>query len=300
MSRVGLALLAAPALAARVQVHEHVHLSEENAESWWSTSGAECYSGRNFDGVVGRKALIITTSHAVLGDAGCADCDPAGVFAEEMTAPYYVFKDAGMEVTLASIQGGVVPINPEPCNSRLDSDQRFCHDPSAQEDAHNSPSITDVNFCDYDIIFMAGGWGAAWDLGASDELAAKLTRAYTNPDQFLGSVCHGALGFVRATKPDGSLLPEGLHMTGVSNRQIEALGIASITPMHPEEELKRAGAIYEVNHGVFSDLRQNLVVIEGNIVTGQNQEASCQAPQELMTKLQSHLAESRRGRRRSA
>ena len=78
-------------------------------------------------------------------------------------------------------------------------------------------------------------------------------------------------------------------MTGVSNRQIEALGIASITPMHPEEELTKAGAIYEHNSGLVTDLNQNKVVIEGNIVTGQNQLASCQVPQELMTKLQSHL-----------
>lgn len=253
---------------------------------------APCYSDRSYN-LAGHKALVISTSHSKLGDDDCDSCDDTGVYAEEMTTPYYAFKDAGMEVTLASIKGGVVPIDPSHNSSiaRAKSDTRFYKDPQAYVDSHESPSISDIDFSKYDIIFMAGGWGAAWDLGTSDDLAAKITAAYANPSQFLGSVCHGALGFIKATKPDGSLVCAGTHMTGVTDKQIEQLGIASVTPMHPEDELKKAGAIYECNHGIVTDLNQNDVVIDGRIVTGQNQQASCQVPQELMTMLQSSLQE---------
>jgi len=253
---------------------------------------APCYSDRSYD-LAGRKALVITTSHSKLGDDDCESCDDTGVYAEEMTTPYYTFKDAGMDVMLATIKGGVVPIDPAHNSSlsRAKSDTRFYNDPQAYVDSHEAPSISDVDFSKYDIIFMAGGWGAAWDLGASDELGAKISAAYANPAQFLGSVCHGALGFIKATKPDGSLVCAGTHMTGVTDKQIEQLGIASLTPMHPEDELKKAGAIYECNHGVITDLNQNDVVIDGRIVTGQNQQGSCQVPQELMTMLQNSLQE---------
>lgn len=251
---------------------------------------APCYSGRTYN-LAGHKALVITTSHSKLGDDDCDSCDPTGVYGEELTTPYYTFKDAGMDVTIASIKGGVVPIDPKYNSTitRSKSDTRFFKDPQAYADSHESPSISDVDFSEYDIIFMAGGWGAAWDLGASDELGTKISAAYANPAQFLGSVCHGALGFIKATKPDGSLVCEGTHMTGVTDKQIEQLGIADVTPMHPEDELKKAGAVYECNHGILTDLNQNDVVIDGRIVTGQNQQGSCQVPQELMTMLQGSL-----------
>jgi len=128
---------------------------------------------------------------------------------------------------------------------------------------------------------MISSWGAAWDLGTSDSLAKGISMAFEN-NKIIGSVCHGALGFIKATKPDGTLLCEGKHMTGVTNRQIKQLGIAEKTPQHPEDELKKAGAIYECKHGLVTDLTSNDVVIDGNLVTGQNQMASCQVPQEMM------------------
>lgn len=252
---------------------------------------APCYRDRSYS-LAGRTALIITTSHSKLGDENCDSCGATGVYSEELTTPYYIFKDAGMVVTLASIKGGVVPIDPTyniTFVTRTKSDVRFYKDAQAYDDTHHALAINDVDFSQYDIVFMAGGWGAAWDLGVSDVLADKVSAVYANPKQFLGSVCHGALGFIKARKPDGSLLCKGTRMTGVTNKQIEQLGIASKTPMHPEDELKKAGAIYKCSHGLLTDLLQNEVVVDGQVVTGQNQMASCQVPQELMTLLQNSL-----------
>lgn len=116
---------------------------------------------------------------------------------------------------------------------------------------------------------MAGGWGAAWDLGTSETLAAGISKAFGN-NQLLGSVCHGALGFIKASTPEGENLCKGKHMTGVTDKQIEQLGIADLTPQHPEDELKKAGAIFECHHGLITDIFSNDVVIDGNIITGQN------------------------------
>ena len=88
--------------------------------------------------------------------------------------------------------------------------------------------------------------------------------------------------FILAHKPDGSLVTEGTHMTGVTDRRIEQLGIAKVTPMHPEDALKKGGAIYECKHGLITDVRSNKVVVDGRIVTGQNQQGSCQVAQKLL------------------
>ena len=237
--------------------------------------------------LVNFSALLVVTSHDKLGDQNCTDCKPTGVYGEEMTAPYYLFKDAGLRVTLATIEGGAVPVDPTYNSSLLQStyDKRWWSDTEALRQSQHTPAVRDLNFEEYDVIFMAGGWGAAWDLGTSDALAAGVSKAYANPKQFIGSVCHGALGFIQATKPDGSLVCNGTKMTGVTDKQIEQLGIASITPLHPEDELKKAGADYQCKHGLLTDLLQNDVVVDGRIVTGQNQMASCQVPQLLMQML---------------
>jgi len=165
---------------------------------------APCYHDTaNLTGL-GVRALIITTSHDKLGDENCSSCKPTGVYGEEFTTPYYKFLDAGCSVTLMSIRGGKIPVDPT-YNSTLirsRSDKRFWQDPVAQQKASHTMAISDpaADFRMYDIVFMAGGWGAAWDLGTSIELGEKISRVFANETQFLGSVCHGALGLILAKK----------------------------------------------------------------------------------------------------
>lgn len=254
-----------------------------SAPAFPSPVEAPCFAGHQYN-LTGRKALVITTSHSKLGDQNCSNCKPTGVYGEELTAPYLLFRDAGMAVTIATILGGDVPMDPTYNGSLMQTsfDKRFYSDVRAYADSHGTPSVADLRFTDYDIIFMAGGWGAAWDLGTSSALAAGITAAYAEKDIFIGSVCHGSLGFIQAKKADGSLVCKGTRMTGVTDRQIEQLGIAKITPLHPEDALNKAGAVYECKHGLISDLLENDVVVDGRIVTGQNQMGSCQVPQLLM------------------
>jgi putative intracellular protease/amidase len=225
----------------------------------------------------GKKALIVTTSHAVLGDRG----KKTGVYASEMTIPYYAFSDAGMKVDLASIQGGEIPIEPSSLRYPLETwaDKRFLKDESFKEKSSNSNMVDDVDFLDYDIIFMAGGWGASYDLGISEILGDKLSRAH-EAGKLLGSVCHGALGFLKAKEVDGEPFVKGKKMTAVSDKQIKELKI-TYTPMHPEKELRKLGADYR-SASVFWDTFATLTLVDGNLVTGQNQNSSMETAQTLL------------------
>jgi len=237
------------------------------------------------------KALVITTSHGVLGDENCTSCKKTGVASPELTVPYYVFKDAGVEVTLASIKGQEIPIDTE-ARYMTHWDTRFWSDRDAIALTLDSPAVESVggpaspgNFTGYDLVYMAGGWGAAWDLGTSASLAEGITRANA-AGKVLGSVCHGALGFINAVAqpgtPDGDKLVKGRNMTAVTNKQIEQLGIAKLTPLHPETELKAFGANYFAHHGVLTDVDQSMVVVDGRLVTGQNQNSACETAQRML------------------
>jgi putative intracellular protease/amidase len=227
-----------------------------------------------------KKALIVTTSHGVLGETGKA----TGVYPSEMTIPYYEFLDAGLEVDIASIKGGEIPIEPIGLRFPMKShqDKRYLKDEVAKEKIRHSLKIDDINFLNYDIIFMAGGWGASYDLGTSEILGNKITEANAK-GILLGSVCHGVLGFLMAKDTDGLPLVEGKKMTGVTDKQVKELDI-SITPMHPETELRKYGAIYQSTTG-FRDFFATLTVSDGNIVTGQNQNSSGETAQKLLKML---------------
>jgi len=231
------------------------------------------YDGPTYT-VEGKRALIVTTSHSVLAPVGETEGPATGVALSELTHPYYVFLDAGMEVDIASIEGGEIPVDPMTENYFIisEEDRRSQKDPVFQTKLMNSMKIDDVDFASYDVVFLAGGWGASYDLAQSDVLAVKISEAYySERETILGSVCHGPLGFVNAKDKDGNLLIEGRVMTGVTNRQLEALNI-EFTPKHPETELRNAGVIFE-SETAFNDFFATHVSVdsEERFITGQNQ-----------------------------
>jgi putative intracellular protease/amidase len=233
----------------------------------------------------GKRALIITTSHSVLSSPGQTDGPPTGVFASEMTHPYYTFLDGGMEVDIASIAGGEVPIDPISFNFLVKSpeDERYLSDPVAQEKAKYSIPIADVDIEAYDIVFLSGGWGAAYDLAQSEVLATKISKAYYGPKSaVIGGVCHGVLGLVSARDDKGDLLVAERRMTGVTDKQIRELSI-EFTPLHPETELRRAGAAFESSTAIRDFLATHVAVDdERRFVTGQNQNSGLETAHTMM------------------
>jgi putative intracellular protease/amidase len=234
------------------------------------------YQGPTYT-LTGGKALLITTSHDRLGEKG----ERTGVFASEMTAPYYAFKEGGMTVDLASIRGGAIPIDPLSFKWVVKSEyeDRFLKDPEFQKKAAQSLKIDDLDFTAYDLIYLAGGWGAAYDLGTSQVLGQKITQAY-GAGKVLGGVCHGPLGFLLARDEQGRPLVQGHRLTAVTDKQVRELDIAG-TPQHPERELRAAGALFE-SRTAFRDLFANHSVVDGRLVTGQNQNAGFEVAQKMM------------------
>jgi len=225
----------------------------------------------------GGRALIVTTSQATLGEGGKA----TGVFGSEMTAPYYEFLDAGMQVDVASIKGGAIPIEPDSFRWFLaaPSDKRYLKDAVFQAKVKASMKIDTLDFTQYDIIFLAGGWGAAYDLGTSTVLGQQITQAWA-AGKVLGGVCHGPLGLLLAADTNGQPLVKGKHLTAVTNRQVKQLGI-TITPQHPERELRAAGALFESASAALEPFA-NLTVVDGRLVTGQNQNAGVETAQKML------------------
>ncbi len=152
------------------------------------------YDGEAVQLPAGKRALIIATNQAVLSAPGETTGDATGVMASEMTHPYNRFLDAGMQVDIASIKGGRIPVDPQTLNRVIKSpeDDRFMADPVLLAKVANSMLVADVDFTQYDVIFMSWGWGAAYDLGFSLVLAEKVSDAfYAANKPVIGGVCHG-------------------------------------------------------------------------------------------------------------
>ncbi len=226
--------------------------------------------------LTGRRALVIATNHGVL-DVG----KPTGVYASELTVPYYTFLDAGMTVDVASPNGGVIPFDPQSLRPpvRTEACDRFLADDDLRAKVTDSDAVGVLDIADYDIVFLAGGWGAAFDLGFSDELGRQITAA-NERELVIGGVCHGPLGLLRASAADGSPLVQGRRVSAVTDKQVRELGITS-TPHHPETELRKLGAEFE-SATRFRDPLANHWVVDGNLVTGQNQNAAPMVAREML------------------
>ena len=243
------------------------------------------YSGETHLLPDGKRALIVTTSHGVLNAPGEKTGEATGIAISELTHPYYSYLNAGMKIDVASIKGGRVPVDPDGLRRTVITaeDKRYLNDPALIAKMENSLRIDDVDFGQYDLIFLVGGWGAAYDLGYSDVLADKIGDAYYGPkNPLIGSVCHGALGLINVKDLEGNKLIAGRAMTGVTDKQVKELGI-ELTPLHPETELRKAGALFE-SQTAFRDVFATQVSIdaEQRFVTGQNQNSGMETAQKMI------------------
>jgi putative intracellular protease/amidase len=219
------------------------------------------------------KILMVLTSHDQLGNTG----KPTGFWLEEFAAPYYVFKDAGAEITVASPKGGQPPIDPksdEPGN-QTEAMTRFKEDPAAQEVLANTVKLSDVRADDYDTVFYPGGHGPMWDL-TDDPTSIALIEAIYNAGKPVAAVCHAPAVLHRVTY-EGQPIVKGKRVTGFTNSEEEAVQLTNVVPFLVEDELKRLGGRYE-KAGDW----ESFVIVDGRLITGQNPASSTAAAQELL------------------
>jgi putative intracellular protease/amidase len=213
------------------------------------------------------KILIVTTSHDRLGDTG----QPTGLWLEELATPYYVLADAGAELTLASIKGGAIPIDPksrEPEGGVPASVERFLADAKAVAAARKTPAIVELHAADYDAIFLPGGHGTMWDLPGSGALT-RAVGAAVESGRIVAAVCHGPAGLVSAKTDGGHPVVEGRRVSSFTDSEERAVGLADVVPFLLETRLRALGARIEKAPDF-----QPFAVRDGNLITGQNPASS--------------------------
>ncbi|ASP98442.1 type 1 glutamine amidotransferase domain-containing protein [Sinorhizobium meliloti] len=222
------------------------------------------------------KILMVLTSHDRLGDTG----RKTGFWLEEFAAPYYVFRDAGANITVASPRGGQPPIDPksdEPGN-QTDSMTRFKNDKDAQSILANTVRLATVDAKDFDTVFYPGGHGPMWDL-VNDRKSISLIEEFYDSGKAVAAVCHAPAVFHHVTSR-GSPIVKDKRVTGFANSEEEAVQLTKVVPFLVEDDLKALGGIYE-KAGDW----ESFSIIDGRLITGQNPASSTAAARSLLTLL---------------
>ncbi|MDR6669742.1 type 1 glutamine amidotransferase domain-containing protein [Rhizobium sp. 1399] len=223
------------------------------------------------------KVLLVLTSHDQLGNTG----KKTGFWLEELAAPYYAFKDAGAEMTLASPKGGQPPLDPKSDEPMFQTDltRRFNADEAAKARLANTVLLDSVNQADYDTVFYPGGHGPMWDL-AEDPNSIKLIESFIAAGKTIALVCHAPGVLHRVKNADGTPFVAGRKVTGFTNGEEEAVGLTKVVPFLVEDELLSLGAIFSKvkDWGVYT-------VTDGQLITGQNPASSGPAAHVLIEAL---------------
>lgn len=223
------------------------------------------------------KILMVLTSHDQLGNTG----RKTGFWLEELAAPYYAFKDAGAQITLASPKGGNPPLDPksnEP-DFQTEHTHRFEADAAATAQLAATVRLDSISAADYDAVFYPGGHGPLWDL-AEDENSIKLIENFLAANKHVALVCHAPGVLRHVTTPEGKPLVAGRKVTGFTNSEEEAVGLTEVVPFLVEDELIAKGGIYSKGPDWSS-----YVVSDGLLITGQNPTSSAATAEQLLKQL---------------
>lgn len=213
------------------------------------------------------KILMILTSRATMGTSGA----PTGVWFEEMSTPYYAFVDAGVEVEIASIEGGQIPVDPHslhPSGKNPASVERFLLDEGAMKKIAQARKVSEMTTDRYAAVFLPGGHGTMWDLPRSQPLASLLGKAWAD-GKIVAAVCHGPAGLVNVKDATGQPLVAQRRISAFTNSEEAAVGLTATVPFSLENRLRELGARYESG----PDFRP-FAVRDGRLMTGQNPASS--------------------------
>ena len=223
------------------------------------------------------RILMVLTSHDQLGDTG----KKTGFWLEEFAAPYYVFKDAGAQITLASPKGGQPPLDPksDAADAQSDSTRRFKGDADAQKQLASTVTLGSLNVDDFDAVFYPGGHGPLWDLAEDAQSIALIEKTFA-AGKPLALVCHAPGALRHAKAPDGTPLVKGKKVTGFTNTEEEGVQLTKVVPFLVEDMLKANGGEYSKG-----DDWAPYVLTDGTLITGQNPASSEKGAQALLKQL---------------
>jgi len=220
------------------------------------------------------KILIITTSHEQFGDTG----RKTGVWLEELAVPYYIFKDAGADITLASPLGGPIPIDPksESIIASTSTIRRFQKDLEVTSLMAHSIPLGTLRAFDYDMVFLPGGHGAIWDL-AGDDLLVQLLEDFDRQRKVIGLLSYAASVLISMKDGDGEPFIKGKDLTGPSNTEEQLAGLTGMLPFSLESKMIAGKAYYSKAANYVGH-----TVVNRNIVTGQNPASSAEVAKKML------------------
>ena len=220
------------------------------------------------------KVLMVLTSQDQLGNSG----EKTGFWLEELAAPYYTLKDAGVDIVLASPKGGRPPVDPKSDlpEFQTESTKRFGEDSAAQVQLMRTQILADISADDFDGIFYPGGHGPMWDM-PDNATSIALIEAFVRADKAVGAVCHAPVVLINVREKSGEYFIKDKHVTGFSNSEEDAVRLSKVLPFLLEDMLKERGAIYEKGDDWASH-----VVVDEKLVTGQNPASSTLVATEML------------------
>ncbi|HEV3325833.1 MAG TPA: type 1 glutamine amidotransferase domain-containing protein [Puia sp.] len=229
------------------------------------------------------KILIVATSHEQLGDTG----RKTGLWLEELAFPYYVFKDAGAVMVLASPRGGVVPLDPksESILASTPTIRRFQKDPEGISLLAHSIALPDVKVEDFDMVYVAGGHGALWDF-PENEVLKELLQAFIRHQKVVGLVSHGVAALLALQNFGGEPFVKGRHLTAFSDSEQQVAGLTAVVPFSLESKLVAEGALYTKG----DDFRTHTVT-DGRLICGQNPISSLDVSRRMLALLKESTKE---------
>ncbi len=222
------------------------------------------------------KILIVLTSHTELGNTG----KKTGFWLPELTHPYYEFIEAGYSVDIASIEGGMAPLDDKAFEEADEYHQVFLNDATLMAKVMRSISISDVNPDDYQAVLYSGGSGPMWDFPNNPDINRISASIYEN-NGIVSAVCHGGAALINVTLNDGSLLIANKRLAAFTNEEEADLGTTKVVPFLLQDKLTEQGAIV-----VKGNAWQENVVIEGRLITGQNPASAKKVAQSIIQQLE--------------
>lgn len=224
------------------------------------------------------KILFVTTSTNKISSTTSG----TGVWLEALATPYYLFKEAGTQVSIASPNGGKIPLDPKGLSiiAATRNSKRFLKDSEAIHFITNALPLHAINPNEFDALFLPGGQGCLWDFAENTSLKLLLEEfiELNKPIALLGQASVSLLNLQHST---GSLSIKGRHITASSNSEETSTGTSALLPLMIENECVTAGAVYSKTE----DFRSHAVV-DGNIITGQNPASAEAVANKLLTAME--------------
>lgn len=186
-----------------------------------------------------------------------------GLWLEEFVVPYLEFRAAGYEIVVASPLGGTSPVDPQSIPEKVPAEWS-----SAIQVLESTVKLDQVDYTQYDAIVLPGGHGPLFDL-PNDPTLARILSYFNAENRIIAAVCHGTAGLMGATTPEGKPLVAGRKMTGFTNAEEKIAQLDKLVPFPLERKLRELGANY-----VSGDPWSDYVVVDGNLITGQNPQSS--------------------------